>query len=70
MSETVLQARQVRKAYRRHQVLRGVDLEIRPGQLVAVVGENGTGKSTLLKILAGALAADGGQVRLAGTLGY
>ena len=70
MTRAVLEARQVRKAYRRHQVLRGVDLAVRPGQLVAVVGENGAGKSTLLKILAGTLAADGGQVRLAGTLGY
>ena len=70
MAETVLEARQVRKAYRRHQVLRGVDLAVRPGQLVAVVGENGAGKSTLLKILAGTLAADGGEVRLAGRLGY
>ncbi len=70
MTETVLEARHVRKAYRRHQVLRGVDLAVRPGQLVAVVGENGAGKSTLLKILAGTLAADGGEVRLAGTLGY
>jgi len=70
MTETVLEARQVRKAYRRHQVLRGADLAVRPGQLVAVVGENGAGKSTLLKILAGLLAADGGEVRLGGTLGY
>ena len=70
MHETVLQAREVSKAYRRHQVLRGVDLAVAPGQLVAVVGENGAGKSTLLKILAGTLAADGGSVRLAGTLGY
>src|ERR1051326_2841935 len=70
MSGTVLEARQVRKAYRGHQVLRGVDLTIRPGQLAAVVGENGAGKSTLLKILAGTLAADGGEVRLTGTLGY
>ena len=70
MSGTMLEARQVRKAYRRHQVLRGVDLAVRPGQLVAVVGENGAGKSTLLKILAGTLGADAGQVRLAGTLGY
>ena len=70
MNETVLEARQVRKAYRGHQVLRGVDLAVWPGQLVAVVGENGAGKSTLLKILAGTLAADGGEVRLAGTLGY
>ncbi len=70
MNETVLQARDVSKAYRGHQVLRGVDLAVAPGQLVAVVGENGAGKSTLLKILAGTLAADGGSVRLAGTLGY
>jgi len=70
MTETVLEARQVRKAYRGHQVLRGVDLTVRPGQLVAVVGENGAGKSTLLKILAGTLAADRGEVRLTGTLGY
>jgi ABC-type sugar transport system ATPase subunit len=45
MNETMLQAQQVRKAYRRHQVLRGVDLEVRPGQLVAVVGENGAGSA-------------------------
>jgi ABC-type multidrug transport system fused ATPase/permease subunit len=40
-STVVLEARQVRKAYGHHQVLRGVDLAIKPGQLVAVVGENG-----------------------------
>ena len=70
MSGIMLEARGVRKAYRRHQVLRGVNLAVRPGQLVAVVGENGAGKSTLLKILAGTLSADAGQVRLTGTLGY
>lgn len=67
---TLLEARDVRKSYGRHQVLRGVDLAAGPGQLVAVVGENGAGKSTLLKILAGTLAADSGTVALAGTLGY
>jgi ABC-type multidrug transport system ATPase subunit len=66
----LLEARDVRKSYGRHQVLDGVDLAAGPGQLVAVVGENGAGKSTLLKILAGTLAADGGTVRLVGTLGY
>jgi len=70
MIQAVLEARDVRKAYRRHQVLRGVNLTVAPGQLVAVVGENGAGKSTLLKILAGTLAPDSGQVRLAGTMGY
>ena len=66
----LLEARDVRKSYGRHEVLRGVDLAAGPGQLVAVVGENGAGKSTLLKILAGTLAADSGTVALAGTLGY
>jgi ABC-type multidrug transport system ATPase subunit len=67
---SLLEARDVRKSYGRHQVLCGVDLAAGPGQLVAVVGENGAGKSTLLKILAGTLAADSGTVALAGTLGY
>ena len=66
----LLEARDLRKSYGRHQVLHGVDLAVGPGQLVAVVGENGAGKSTLLKILAGTLAADIGTVTLNGTLGY
>jgi ABC-type polar amino acid transport system ATPase subunit len=70
MTQTVLEAREVTKAYPRHEVLRGVNLTVAPGQLAAVVGENGAGKSTLLKILAGTLAADRREVQLAGTLGY
>jgi ABC-2 type transport system ATP-binding protein len=66
----VLEARDVHKAYGRHQVLNGAGLEVRAGQLVAVVGENGSGKSTLLRILAGTLAADHGVVRVTGTIGY
>jgi ABC-type multidrug transport system ATPase subunit len=66
----VLKARDVYKAYRRHQVLTGVDLRVEPGQLAGVVGENGAGKSTLLRILAGTLPADRGQVDLRGSLGY
>lgn len=69
-SGAVLEVRDVHKAYGRHQVLKGAGLEVRPGQLVAVVGENGAGKSTLLRILAGTLGADRGEVRIAGTLGY
>jgi ABC-type multidrug transport system ATPase subunit len=70
MHESVIAARGVAKAYGRHQILRGVDLEVPPGALAAVVGENGAGKSTLLKILAGTLAADAGTVEMHGRLGY
>ncbi|WP_406263775.1 ABC transporter ATP-binding protein [Streptomyces sp. NBC_00191] len=51
-------------------VLRGVDLTLAPGEVVGLVGENGSGMSTLMKILVGALAADAGTVMRGGRLGY
>lgn len=67
---SVLSAHGIRKAFRRRQVLTGVDLDIGAGQLVAVVGENGSGKSTLLRILAGDLRPDAGSVTTEGRAGY
>ena len=67
---TALIARGIRKSYGRRPVLAGVDLEVAAGDLVAVVGENGTGKTTLLRILAGDLRPDGGSVVIAGRPGY
>ncbi len=51
-------------------VLQGASLEVRPGELVGLVGENGSGKSTLMQIIVGLLKRDGGTVRLDGELGY
>ncbi len=46
--------------------LRGVELELRPGEVHALVGENGAGKSTLMKVLSGAVSPDAGQMTLDG----
>ncbi len=46
--------------------LRGVSLELWPGQALALIGENGAGKSTLMKILSGAHSPDDGSMELAG----
>ena len=51
-------------------MLKGVDLDLRPGEIVGLVGENGSGKSTLLKILVGSLGADDGSYVREGRFGY
>ena len=47
-------------------IIDGIDLEVRPGELVGIVGPNGTGKSTLLRLISGVLKADRGVIRLNG----
>src|SRR3954452_19045947 len=47
---------------RRVEVLRGASLEVRPGELVGLVGENGSGKSTLMQVIVGLLARDAGTL--------
>ena len=70
MSEPVLQSQDLRKSFGRRKVLQGVNFSIYPGTLVGIVGENGSGKSTFLRILAGELRPNHGDVDRHGTMGY
>lgn len=54
----------VRKAYGAVQALDGIDLDIQPGEVLALLGANGAGKSTAISILLGLTTADGGEARL------
>lgn len=68
----LLRAESLRKSYGERKLFSGLDLQLHAGQRLAITGPNGTGKSTLLKILLGEVAADEGTVRWdrAATLGY
>ena len=62
----VLQARGLVKRYGQVTALDGADLELRAGEILAVIGDNGAGKSSLIKCLSGATIPDAGEIRLDG----
>lgn len=66
----VLYLQGVTKRFRRREVLRGIDLRVRAGEVAAIVGANGCGKSTLLNICAGLIRATSGTVERAERIGY
>lgn len=66
MSEYVLEMRAVTKRFPGVLALDAAHLELRPGEVHCLVGENGAGKSTMMKILAGAQPADTGEILLDG----
>ena len=62
----VLQAKGITKRYGRVVAIDGSDLELYPGEILAVIGDNGAGKSSLIKALSGALIPDSGEIYLDG----
>ena len=65
-NEYILQMKQVVKQFPGVLALDKVDLDVKPAEVMAIIGENGAGKSTLMKIISGAFTADTGQVVLDG----
>nr|WP_221383083.1 ABC transporter ATP-binding protein [Actinoplanes polyasparticus] len=63
---TAIEVRGLRKAYRGHEVVRGIDLEVARGEVFALLGPNGAGKTTTTEILEGHRRRDGGEVRVLG----
>ena len=67
MSEAlVMQARGLVKRYGHVTALDGADFDLRPGEVLAVIGDNGAGKSSLIRALSGALVPDAGEILLDG----
>jgi fructose transport system ATP-binding protein len=62
----VMQARGLVKRYGHVTALDGTDFDLRPGEVLAVIGDNGAGKSSLIRALSGALVPDAGEILLDG----
>jgi fructose transport system ATP-binding protein len=63
---SVLEARHLVKRYGHVTALDGADFDLRPNEILALIGDNGAGKSTLIKILSGAVVPDEGEIFLNG----
>ena len=66
MGDTVIQVNELRKAFKDNQVLKGVNIEIQRGEIFALLGSNGAGKTTIVNILSTLLKPDGGNANICG----
>lgn len=66
MSQPIIDVSGLRKYFKNIEVLKGVDLAIQKGEIFALLGSNGAGKTTIISILSSLLGKDGGRVIVAG----
>jgi branched-chain amino acid transport system ATP-binding protein len=65
-TEFALELKDLRKSFGKTEIIRGANLQVRPGERVAVIGPNGAGKSTLFNLVSGRFAPTSGEVLLNG----
>lgn len=65
-TETVLSAKGISKSYGGLQAVKPIDLDVRRGEVMALVGDNGAGKSSLIKMLSGVMPPDSGSITVGG----
>ncbi|WP_163849780.1 sugar ABC transporter ATP-binding protein [Pseudooceanicola aestuarii] len=66
MTDTACKIRDLKKSFGQNHVLRGIDLDLHPGEVTVLMGANGAGKSTLVKVLCGYHGRDAGTIELGG----
>lgn len=64
MSESIISLKGIQKSYGKHEVLKGVDLEVEKGDIYGLVGKNGSGKTTIFKIILGLSEFSEGEVHI------
>ena len=65
-AEPILSVRNVSKAFGAVQALNAVSFDVHPGEVVALAGDNGAGKSTIIKAISGVFRHDSGEILLGG----
>jgi ABC-2 type transport system ATP-binding protein len=66
MNEPAIQAARLRKSFGAREVLRDLSFEVKPGEVIGVLGQNGAGKTTLLELMLGYATPSSGSVRIFG----
>lgn len=65
-TEHVIEIRDLKKAFGNTEILKGIDLNLKQGENIAILGQSGTGKSVLTKCIVGLIAADSGSISVLG----